>query len=577
MYLIGILQAFGIVLGDTLYNLYIKFIGINFDIKAFTFPLYYLIGNALTMMVLAGPGRFATDTLKNIGTWVYGVAYLLSFVVEIYLIKYVSSTELSILLRLTVPVCIILSLVFNNRKPTRYDMITVTTILIAMSVIFALQDPAYLINIALLCLTLAILEAMGYFIPENHSTNEKAIKESGIRGQMRVISFATFVTSMMVFAALLVICAIDKYFGLFNALGFETSLVSFADFFHLPTVLTGVVFGCCIAPFIRFFQWSASYKITSEGVLTILAVIPLVTFVLEWILVRTGISPTSHFFESNNSLILLGLSIFMAAGSWWGAYLKSRKHLKDINGSNIISKIKNAVKIKDKVISIGHSVNSMQDYEVVKITVDFYEQDFDKASETLAVPAETLKTLYYGKSSYTLKADYSQHIHKVFINKIFYLDQLTKLENRKGFEAYFNELRSEKLDFSLYYMDLNGFKQINDTYGHNVGDEVLISVAERMMLFISDKKAKAYRFGGDEFAIIIADQTDEAKIKAELREMIEQPITVEETDLIDTLTPRISIGKSSIFKEEDVKIKDVLQQADEEMYDEKVASKAARA
>jgi len=574
MYFIGILQAFGIVLGDTLYNLYIKFVGINFDIRPFTFPFYYLVGNALTMMILAGPGRFALDTVKNIGTWIYGVSYLLSFVVDIYLIRYVSSTELSILLRLTVPICIALSFVFNKRVPNKYDLISTITILIAMSVIFAMQDPAYLWNIFFLCVALAALEAMGYFIPENHSTNEKAIKESGIRGQMRVISFATFITSSLMFFVLIAICFIDSYFDIFTKLGFSEKLVQFSDFFHGPTVLTGIVFGCIFAPFIRFFQWSASYKITSEGVLTILAIIPLVTFLLEWALVSTGIAPSSYLFESDKAYILLALSIFMAVGSWASAYLKAKKHLDDITGSNIIEKIKNAVKIKGKILDIGHSVNSMQDYEVVKITVDFYEKDFNKASETLGIPADTLKTLYYARDSFSLKPKFSKHLHDVFINKIFYLDQLTKLENRKGFESYFEKLREDHIDFSLYYMDLNGFKQINDTYGHNVGDEILIGVANRLMQYTLDKEAKAYRFGGDEFAIIIAQNTDEDIVKGEIKEIIEQPLTVEETELVDTITPKMSIGRSTILKGEDVKIKDILQQADDKMYAEKQLSKA---
>lgn len=573
MYLIGILQAFGIVIGDTLYNLYIKYVSVNFDIRAFAFPFYYLIGNALTMMVFAGPGRFALDTVKNVSTWVYGIAYLLSFVVEVYLVKYVSSTELSILLRLTVPVCILLSFIFNKRVPSKYDVISMSTILIAMSVIFALQDPMYLWNILFLCIALAFLEAMGYFIPENHSTNEKAIKESGIRGQMRVISFATFITSTLMFVVLIGICFVDSNFDIFTKLGFEEKLIKYSDFVHLPTVLSGIIFGCIIAPFIRFFQWSASYKITSEGVLTILAIIPLVTFSLEWILVTTGLSPSSYLFESNDKYILFGLSVLMAVGSWYAAYLKARSNLSEVNGSNVFEKLKNALKVKEKVLNIGHSVNSMQDYEVVKITVDFYEKNFEEASKVLQIPAETLKTLYYGQNNYSLTAEYSKKVHDIFINKIFYLDQLTKLENRKGFEAYFDELKFENINFSLYYMDLNGFKFINDTYGHNVGDEILIAVSNRLNSFVIGKKAKAYRFGGDEFAMIIASETDEALIKEEIKAIIEKPVEVLETDLVETITPKMSIGRSTILKDVDSKIKDLLQQADDQMYNEKKLSK----
>jgi diguanylate cyclase (GGDEF)-like protein len=573
MYLIGILQALGIVFIDTLYNLYIKFTGVNFEIKAFIFPFYYLIGNALTLMVLAGPGRFALDTIKNISTWVYGIAYLSSFIVEIYLVKYVSSTELSILLRLTVPVCIILAFIYNKRKPVKSDLIVLFTIFSTVAVILSFQETSNLMNIIYLCLMLALLEALGFFIPENHSTNEKAIKESGIRGQMRVISFATFITTIILFFALIIFTVLDKHLNISQAVGLQNNLIKLDDFIHLPTVLSGLVFGLILAPFVRYFQWSASYKITSESVLSIMAIIPLITFSLEYLLVHFKLMPSSPLFESGHQEVLFALAIFMAVGSWFSAFLKSKGKLKVVEGKNIFEKIKNSLKLKENVLNIGYSITSMQDYEVIKITVDFYEKDFKHASAQLEIPEETIKTLYYGEKSYSLSPEYSKKVHKIFRNKIFYLDQLTKLENRRGFETYFDELHSKNTDFSVYYMDLNGFKKINDTYGHNVGDEVLIGVAAQMVRYIKNKKAKAFRFGGDEFALIIEQQTNDDTIKTEVRNTIEQPIIIKQSDKIKEITPRISIGKSNIIKGEDVKIKDILELADKEMYEEKESLK----
>ena len=80
------------------------------------------------------------------------------------------------------------------------------------------------------------------------------------------------------------------------------------------------------------------------------------------------------------------------------------------------------------------------------------------------------------------------------------MDHLTDLPNRRSFfdDAY-QLLLKEKYD--LIMMDLNNFKLINDTMGHDKGDEVLIIFANLLHKFTPDL-AKLYRLGGDEFAIL---------------------------------------------------------------------------
>ena len=569
MYLVGILQALGIVFIDTLYNLFIKFTGINFDIKAFVFPFYYLLGNALTMMVLAGPGRFALDTVKNWGTWIYGVAYLASFIIDVYLIKYVSSTELSILLRLTVPVCVLLALFKNKRVPNKYDYISLLAITISVGFVLNMQSYDILMNVIALCTLLALFEALGFFIPENHSVNEDAIKNSGIRGQMRVISFATFITTGLMFVALIAIALLDKVFPLSQLMGFETNIVKLIDFIHLPTVLSGLLFGSILAPFNRFFQWSASYRITSEGVLTIMAIIPLITFSLEYILIQLNIMPISPLFESGQHVYLFGITILLAVGSWATAYFKSKKEIDNFTGSNFIEKIKNALRTKEKVLSIGFSGSSIADYEIIKSTIDFYEGDVDKAAEMLELPVDTVKTLSLTKDTYALREDVSKKIHEIFRNKIFYLDQLTGVENKKGLIRQFAEYQETGADFNLYYMDINKFKSINDTLGHDIGDVAIITTVHRIREYAEENQGFAYRLGGDEFAMMTTSTKTENEIISELKERVSQPIDYNENGKVGTINPSISIGKANVIKDSDIKISEMINSADENMYKDK--------
>ncbi len=86
------------------------------------------------------------------------------------------------------------------------------------------------------------------------------------------------------------------------------------------------------------------------------------------------------------------------------------------------------------------------------------------------------------------------------------IDPLTKTFNRNAFVQHFNLLRkknrNERLYFALLYVDIDNFKQINDSYGHNYGDQVLHIFARRVQnaLRAGDK---LYRIGGDEFIVYI--------------------------------------------------------------------------
>ncbi|PHR85532.1 MAG: hypothetical protein COA59_00825 [Colwellia sp.] len=93
------------------------------------------------------------------------------------------------------------------------------------------------------------------------------------------------------------------------------------------------------------------------------------------------------------------------------------------------------------------------------------------------------------------------------LRKLASSDTLTGLPNRAFFQANQARLVKKNINHALLVFDLDNFKKINDSMGHQIGDIILCQVAKRMLM-LSRKKDSVYRLGGDEFSIIIENTND---------------------------------------------------------------------
>jgi diguanylate cyclase (GGDEF)-like protein len=152
-------------------------------------------------------------------------------------------------------------------------------------------------------------------------------------------------------------------------------------------------------------------------------------------------------------------------------------------------------------------------------------------------------------------------------------DPLTGLPNRELFVEVANQqlvvCRSQGLKLAVLYIDLDGFKSVNDSYGHAVGDELLCAVATRLRNATRGADLAA-RLGGDEFAILLVNTRLAAaeKVARKLASLLSQPYA------ISGLTQQISasIGASE-YPSSGTSIAALMERADAAMY----KSKAARA
>lgn len=166
--------------------------------------------------------------------------------------------------------------------------------------------------------------------------------------------------------------------------------------------------------------------------------------------------------------------------------------------------------------------------------------------------------------------------NRVLFNKrsefIAYHDELTLLPNRRKFKEMLHSQkhRANKNNhrFAVLYMDMNKFKEINDKYGHAIGDLYLKEVASRLQLLKSENQ-DIFRIGGDEFTIIFYDVKDKIQIEAWIQQLLDafkEPfITEDKSEQIHILT---SIG-IAVYPDDAVDTGLLVNHADLAMYEAK--------
>ena len=164
---------------------------------------------------------------------------------------------------------------------------------------------------------------------------------------------------------------------------------------------------------------------------------------------------------------------------------------------------------------------------------------------------------------------------QIELERIAHYDHLTALPNRvllaDRLEQALTQAQRHNQGLAVVFLDLDGFKAINDAYGHAAGDELLITLAQRMQTALRDSDTLA-RLGGDEFVAVLQDLKDISASAPMLDRLLAAACEpVQFGDL--TLQVSASLGVTFYPQDEDVAPDQLLRQADQAMYQAKLAGR----
>lgn len=197
---------------------------------------------------------------------------------------------------------------------------------------------------------------------------------------------------------------------------------------------------------------------------------------------------------------------------------------------------------------------------------------------SIAILGGIIGTLVYGLSLWPILAFDLEYLYLNVQSKrekdmdvLAFHDPLTGLKNATAYRYTLNQLdkkiENRSVDFAVVVMDINGLKGINDKYGHEMGNQLIVSAA-KFMCDIFGKEA-VFRIGGDEFVAIL--EKENYNIKDRLIEKFDREIEHAELICGETKFPiSIARGMAEYHREDEMFYSDVFQAADCAMYQNKV-------
>lgn len=515
----------------------------RWDIHPMFFTCQAMIFGGFTLLVISKPGPLALETIRSIGTWVYGIVFLIANVIFITSLIYLDIVTVNFITASSIIVTYLFSFLFLGRN--RFNWLrSLMLLLIGICVAVIIIDlPIQLQGIAsLVAIAFAFTHTIRVLSQETHAASNKT--KGSITNECRVTGFTIGITALIFALALIAISLVTNHT---NIGVLERFVPSFEQMLSLESLLFAAVYGVFMLSVLRYMEFAWIKKIKSERYVILMTILPAVTFIFEIMADRLGIVSFAGLTPLQTGA---GILTLVAAGLI--EYSESKDAKKDA--------AQNLTKSERTQIA--------EDLHVIQHTLETCGQDKAQAASLLGIGKDLLNyALKAEENGAPLSKKISDKIKLNFTKNVAVVDSLTGLANKTQFVSLLRESLMQGEEGILLFMDLNKFKPVNDTYGHEAGDEVLKIFAQRLQA-CTDKQTIISRLGGDEFAMLLISMK-EAGVPALKKRIIAK---ISEPMQLDSVSEKVVVGTSigyAVYPKDSSDALALLHHADQSMYEGK--------
>lgn len=290
----------------------------------------------------------------------------------------------------------------------------------------------------------------------------------------------------------------------------------------------------------------------------------------------------------DNGIIILDKELNILAWNRWLEILTYKKEEDVVNKNicelyNYINEKKLKRKVKSVLVTNNPSFyNVDQNRYLIKIPVESITNSIYKYMQQniTIVPYDRNKELvclFIYNTTNLCETNHKLELLNEELVEMTHRDPLTKLSNRRYFSMQSKKIKSyskrNNVSLSLIVLDIDKFKNINDSYGHLVGDEVIIHIARALEKNLRDSDIIS-RFGGEEFVVLLQDCNieDAYAVAQKIREYIQNAEVKIDEDTKIKYTVSLGVAEFNELKDND-NLEQTFARADEALYEAKTSGR----
>lgn len=262
------------------FNVAFRFTAQKIEVNFMICTSFAFLGSALILLGIGGRGKLGKETLFCIDTWVYGVVLFGAYILNMYLFSLVTSTERSLMQRLSMVISIVIGWFILKRTADKWQIIGGFLVLSGVALVLSGFEPILRNTILAIIVGNAALQAIQVLTAELHRPHKKAVQQKDPKAKCRIVGFVMFVIALLFLSIMMVQALFQDVHAEVNT--FYEKFPVMHDFRHLPSILYGLFMGIIIVAPIKFLEFSSAAAIKAENFLALYCLSPIATLFWEW-------------------------------------------------------------------------------------------------------------------------------------------------------------------------------------------------------------------------------------------------------------------------------------------------------